>query len=258
MAALARRAVLAVVHLRFGVTAVARHRPRLELERRALNRMTAVARDLGVFAVELVLRRDLVIEPILSGREVTAIAALAEVPTVHVVARVASRITTRARRASELLVGAVAAIALDRAMLAIERIALVLEEQRVPRARRMALRALLAERAFVGGVVVARVAALHRERFERRAPARIALDVAVGAWHRLVTFHERELRFRSVKDHDPGARRWSRWMRGRVAVHALVRRVLAVRMIDIGVHLLVLVTFLAAGHAFEVFELARR
>jgi hypothetical protein len=219
------------------------HFRRTRLERH--RRMTAVARDREVLALELEPRRQRVTEPVLARREVAPVACRPECAMMRVIGGVASH--TASWRAAEPLVGAVARAARGGRVITLEQPhALVIERERLPRARDMARRALRSERAAMRDILVARTAALHRETIERGLPLCVARGVARDARDRLVPLHERKRRARPV--HEEFGRRARRIVLDEaVTVQALLRRVLAARMSRVGVHARVRVALLAAG-----------
>src|SRR6185503_7672218 len=163
VALLALRAVLALVDLRLGMAAEAARRPRLERDRR----MAVDAADFQVLAVEVERRLLVVVEDVVAGLDVAALALVAEPAFVRVVLGVtAFGRAVRFRRGEVALGMAVSALVLlvlaaqrplaDLA-LGVLRERLVVIELDGPVARRLVtvvVVAALAERALVQRVLV--------------------------------------------------------------------------------------------------------
>ena len=154
VALLAARAVLALVNRGLGMAAEARGRSRPERD----GRVAVRAPDSQVLAVEVERRHRVVVEQVVARLEVTLLALLAEPALVGVVIRMATLVRAVARRVLELaclgmtrLARVVLVLALElEPGLAIRVLSnVVLELQRVPRARRVTRRALLPELALV-------------------------------------------------------------------------------------------------------------
>src|SRR5690606_35226323 len=144
------------------------------------------ARRRQVRAVELVVRLQVVVEDVLAGLQVAALALVAEPTAVGVVLGVAAGGGAVARRVGVDPPRVAVLAARHRAVQAVERpvgvVAVVVEAVVVPGAGRVALVALVAERALVQRVLVAPDAALLRRVGELVVlVALVALDLGVAA-----------------------------------------------------------------------------
>ena len=117
VALLARSAVLAAMHIGFGMTAKAGRRPRLERHRW----MTIHAANLQMLPGELEARHGVVAEDVVTGFDVTAPAFVTEPSLVRVVDRMASNGAAVGRRAGEHALGMTAVAGWNRRVQSRER-----------------------------------------------------------------------------------------------------------------------------------------